>query len=76
MTRIDRWVRGVIRAEPKGIEGGFNYRGKGEPSRMCAAQRGLVRLDARVRRALGHETLAELVGPVCSQERTPVSTDP
>ena len=47
---------------------------KGEPSNMCAAHRGLLRLSARVRRSLSNETLAELVGPVCSHECIPIST--
>lgn len=49
---------------------------KGEPSRMCAAHRGLQLLNARVRRAISNETLAELVGSVCTHEYTPVSTFP
>ncbi len=49
---------------------------KGEPSRMCTAHRGLLRLNGRVRRALSNETLAALAGPVCSHEYSPVSTYP
>lgn len=47
---------------------------KVEPLSMRMAHSGLLRLNARLRRALGDETLAALVGPVCSHERSPVST--
>lgn len=48
----------------------------GEPSKMCEAHRGLLWLNARVRRALSNETLAALVGQACSHEGIPVSTYP
>ncbi len=46
----------------------------GEPSRVCGAHRGLLRLNARVRRAISKETLTALVGPVGSHQDAPVST--
>ncbi len=46
----------------------------GAPSKMCVAHRGLLWVNARVRRALGNETLAALVGPACGNEGAPVST--
>ncbi len=46
----------------------------GEPSQMCGAHRGLLRLNARVRSALGKETLAILVGSLCIYEDAPAGS--
>ncbi len=47
---------------------------QGEPSRMCAAHRELLRLNARVRRAMSNETLAALGRPAGSRQDDQVST--